>query len=93
MLELFMDPIVAFIIYLLGSIVCWIIAYVSVNRKTNTKLLIGAIFMTLSIAFLSLTLNNICGNNTDMKLFIPIGCIIWSFICLSVLQKRYNGVE
>ena len=46
MLELFVDPIMAFIIYLVGSAVFFIIGVVISGKKSNSRILFSAIFIT-----------------------------------------------
>ena len=91
MLEPFVDPVIAFIIYLLSTIACFVVAYMVVNRKTNRRLFIGAIFMSLSIMSLVLTLHNIAGGNKELAFLVPMGAIVWGFICLGMLQERYGS--
>ena len=90
MLELFVDPIMAFIIYLVGSAVFFIIGVVISGKKSNSRILFSAIFMTLSVFCLVLTLNNTKGDNNSLNFLIPLGAAVWGFVCLQVVVEQQN---
>jgi hypothetical protein len=49
--------------------------------------------MTLSILSLTLSMRNMIGDDKELGFLVPIGAIIWGFVCLNMLQKRYNRID
>jgi hypothetical protein len=91
MLELFIDPIIALIVYIVSTIAFFIAGYVISGKKSDTMLIISCCCMTLSIACLTFTLHNMIGKDSGLGFFVPLGAITWGLVCLNTMLKRHKS--